>query len=514
MDGATRFERVRVIGAGASGTVYEAIDRFGGDRVALKVLRNPTPEGLYRFKKEFRVLRGIEHPNLVRLRELGIDHGEWFFTMDLVPGADFNVFVTGGREGGVSEVDETVELDPRAPRFDEQRLRSAFYQLAQALTALHQRGKVHRDLKPTNVRVRRDGHLILLDFGLVLDEADLTKSDVETIIGTPAYMAPEQIACASIGTAADWYAAGVMLFEALTGKLPFEGSMFEILDVRRRAHPPLASQHAPGIPADLDRLCADLLRADPTARPTAPEVLARLSQVPRLVSARAGAVPSGREAEVRLLGEIVEQTRNGRLAAALLRGPARSAKSAILRHVAEVAADAPMTAVLTACCHAGEHVPYLALDGIVDGLTRVLSELPAAEQRAMVTPAAGALIAAFPVIRRVHAFAEVPDCDTESGEHAIVDALVHVLARVARHRHLVLCIDDLHHADAAGLRVLGALIRHPASPPLALLMAAREQPRLNLPYRVLRIPVQPAVWADEHADDTIEGCELFSARAG
>ena len=246
------------------------------------------------------------------------------------------------------------------------------------------------------------------------------------------------------------------------------------------------------------------MRADPRARPGGREVLARLARLPYLEARYRPASLPGREAELEVLARTVAEAREGEQAAAIILGPTRSGKSAILDVAGAAAARAPDTAVLFARCHPGEHVPYLALDGIVDSLTRVLAEMPPRDQRRLVSSDAPALVAAFPVIRRIHSFRDVLASVPADLDRALVDGLVHMLRIVAEHRHLVLCIDDLQHSDAPGMRVLNALIGHAHAPAMAYLLAAREMPRPSLPYCVLRVPVQPPVWADEHDDDTIE----------
>jgi serine/threonine protein kinase len=149
-----RFEIVRHLGAGGMGTVYEAFDREHLTRIALKVLRHVAPESLLRFKREFRSLQNLHHPNLVRLGELIGGDESWLFTMELVEGVRFLDHI---RPAG-------------AIGFDDARLRDAFGQLVDGLAALHAIGKVHRDVKPSNALVASNGRVVLLDLGLVLDD--------------------------------------------------------------------------------------------------------------------------------------------------------------------------------------------------------------------------------------------------------------------------------------------------------------------------------------------------------
>jgi eukaryotic-like serine/threonine-protein kinase len=145
--GTPRFEVVRFLGAGGMGEVYEVLDREHDARLAAKVMRRLDAHVLYRFKREFRIVQELAHPNLAALGELHELGGLWFFTMELVDGVDFLHHV-------------------RDPAFDEVRLRAALRQLCEALAFLHAHGKVHRDVKPTNVLVTPAGRVVLLDFGL------------------------------------------------------------------------------------------------------------------------------------------------------------------------------------------------------------------------------------------------------------------------------------------------------------------------------------------------------------
>src|SRR4051794_13431864 len=193
-----RFEIQRALGSGGTGVVYAARDHHRGCMVAVKTVRAATLEALHRLRDEFLMLHDLAHPNLVSLGELFDDDGHWFFSMELIDGVDFLRHV---RPDGA---------------LDLARLRSALPQLAAGLAFLHAAGKVHRDVKPSNVLCTAN-RVVLLDFGLASD------GDDPSYAGTLPYMAPEQHAGKPAGPAADWYAVGVMLWAALAGRLPFLG---------------------------------------------------------------------------------------------------------------------------------------------------------------------------------------------------------------------------------------------------------------------------------------------------
>src|SRR5260221_3263323 len=289
--GTARFLVESRIGAGGFGVVYKALDRERNTRVALKLLRHFAPKSLYRFKQEFRALADVSHPNLVTLYELGSEGGEWFFTMELIDGVGFLRYVRDDRgpDGGFKS-DHVTSTGSESGRFFEgegrdgpsavlatvlnlERLRDALRQLGDGVTALHPTGKLHRDIKPSNVLVSRDGPVTLLDFGLV---KDLAMDQTNTVAGTPAYMSPEQAAGLPLAEASDWYNVGAMLYEALTGCLPFSGSPLEVLRQKEKSEPPAPIELVPGIPRDLDALCRDLLRRDPARRPSGAEIRRQL----------------------------------------------------------------------------------------------------------------------------------------------------------------------------------------------------------------------------------------------
>ena len=143
------YRLLRELGRGGMGAVFEAVHLRRGHRVALKTLPAVSGESLHRFKREFRALADVTHPNLVGLRTLENDGGQWFITLDLLDGSDFLSYVRP------------------ADKLDVERLQATLGQLAAGLMALHARGIVHRDLKPGNVMVTTLGKLVSLDFGLV-----------------------------------------------------------------------------------------------------------------------------------------------------------------------------------------------------------------------------------------------------------------------------------------------------------------------------------------------------------
>jgi serine/threonine protein kinase len=533
-----RFRIVRPLGEGGMGIVYEAFDEERGARVALKTVRNLTPDSLARFKREFRALADLHHPNLVSLGELVSEGDRWFFTMELVEGVDLLSYVRPDAQATalealtatVSMAGGEVALAPTAPfrrvqpdgakAFDEQRLRSALAQLASALTAVHGAGMVHRDIKPANVRVTPQGRVVLLDFGLVADGSgrDIHRPSTDLhMAGTPAYMAPEQATSRTPGPEADWYAVGVILFEALTGALPFDGSPLDMMMKKQVAEPPPPSAHVAGLPEELDVLCRALLRHDPGARPSGSKVLRVLGVAAGTTthshSSLTHAPPFvGRATEVAALEEAYAATRGGRAVTVLVEGESGVGKSCLVRHFVEaLAAQSPDAAVLVGRCYEREAVPYKALDGVVDALARLLARATEAEAARVLPLRPAALVQVFPVLRRVGVFARA----TRDGAQALdpfeirsraFAALRAMLVRLADERPLIVVIDDLQWADADSFALLSEVLRPPEAP--ALLLVATQRPRAgdvqhdaahSLPGDVRTLPLLPL--SDAEAQD-------------
>jgi tetratricopeptide (TPR) repeat protein len=507
--GTKRFLVLRRLGAGGMGVVYEAVDRERNARVALKTLRTLKPDAILRFKNEFRALSDLHHPNLVSLGELFEEEGQWFFTMEMVRGLHFLDYVRGGDrpaplvspvtavEGaaavtlGAEASDEATTLhgldDPLKPTtwrdsinrlasgVDEGRLRSALAQLSLGLSALHHAHKVHRDIKPSNILVTAEGRVVLLDFGLV---ADLDNSLPEShLVGTFSYMAPEQAGLKTVGPAADWYSVGVLLFQALTGRLPVQGQPREVLVLKQAFEPPPASSIT-DVPADLDQLAVDLLRLDPQRRPSEREILRRLGaeEVEAFAPERHFV---GRRAELEALRQAFAAVRRGQGVTMIVHGESGVGKSALTRRFAEsIVVKDTKPLVLAGRCYERESVPYKAVDGVIDALSRYLTTLPEADLKPLLPRQRGLIGQVFPVMRKLEMIAEAPrpmpgQLDPQVQRARLFFALRDLFTRLAERRPLVLMIDDLQWADADSLALLAEITRAPSEPRLLLVATMR-----------------------------------------
>ena len=477
--GNERFQIQRCLGSGGMGVVYEALDRDRNAVVALKTLRWTDPSAIYRLKREFRTLVGIVHPNLVALYELFGEADEWYFTMELVKGSRFLEFV-------------------RPDVLSVERLRSALAQLATGLVALHSAGKLHRDLKPSNVLVTPEGRPVILDFGIAADLVageDPLRTAEDGIWGTAEYMSPEQ-GRGEASAASDWYAMGCMLYEALTGRLPFAGAALRVLLEKAQQDPPDPSKVKPGLPADLVALCRDLLARRSERRPGAEEILSRLSvalPAPGTVATApspASALLIGRDAQLAELERAFGLARSGRAVLTIVRGPSGIGKTALVRTFVEQLVAEDRAVVLSGRCYVRESMPYKGLDGVIDSLTRFLRTLADRDLDRLITRDLATVLQLFPVLGRVPKLLQLP-----TPERDVVDpvelrrqrfsALQGLFRRIAAEKPVVVHIDDLQWGDADSILLLDSLLG-PPDPPALLVIASLSSEDTASPPPFLR----------------------------
>jgi len=516
-----RFTIRATLGRGGYGQVYRAYDAQRREEVAIKTLRVSHPQALYRLKQEFRSLAQLVHPNLIRLHELFADDDGWYFTMELLLGVTLMDYIRGGR--GWKQAAETApasgpnatsttqqvslvasESGPKpvveeAPPGDGTRksledvpvalpkLIPALQQLCTALHAVHERGKLHRDIKPGNVMVTTDGRTVLLDFGLVSEVAEGGLADTSSIAGTACYMAPEQFG-GKHSTSSDWYSVGAVIYEALVGRQAYGGSPVMIMQAKQAGILPPPSRFVAGIPEWLDDLCMRLLAQEPSRRATGEEVLAVFEREAGPVQLDTGAAAPaarlstefvGRKKQLATLLEAYHSASAGKVVVASVSGESGMGKSALISHFLDsLAQETRPPVILRSRCYELESVPFKALDGAVDALSQHLRYLGDAEANALLPRHVAALARLFPVLERIHGIASAPpvgsadDTGAELRRRAF-KALRDLFAAMADRGPLVLYIDDLQWSDADSIELLEVLLLPPDPPHLLLVVSHR-----------------------------------------
>ncbi|GEM_PF-2867850 len=447
----SRYRLLRRIGAGGMGVVYEAEDERDQRRVALKVLLPHAAEendGISRFKREFRALARLRHPNIVRVFDAGIEDDTPYIAMEYLAGKDVRSYLRGFPEGSLRDR-EIVRI---------------LRQLFGALAHIHARRIVHRDLKPENILVTADGRVKLMDFGVArLIRVETTSSG---LLGTFAYMSPEQVTTGESDGRSDLYAVGVLLFELLTGRYPFP------------IEPPAAAlHHHVNTPPDLVRhinpkadpilgaLTKRLLEKDPMDRPqSAEEATSLLSGGADLGLERSAEgsreLPGNlfaprfvaRTSDLEILDGVASDAAGGRGRIVLVEGPSGVGKS---RLIDELKIRLRRRAhVLAGQCAPEGMQAYGAFQGILDAIATALTKAPA-DVVARVVGRDVALVQA--VSGRLASFggpASTVHLDPAERKIRLHKAMVGVIGRLALTKPVVILLEDLHWADTPTLELV------------------------------------------------------------
>ncbi|HBP20197.1 MAG TPA: hypothetical protein DEA08_20710, partial [Planctomycetes bacterium] len=240
-----RYQVVGELGRGGMGVVYRALDPSSGREVALKVLPPlADAEERQRFSREAETARAIDHPNVLAVLELGQERGRPYLVTELAPG------------GSLADRLRRAPLDPEEAA-------RVVAQVARGLAAAHERGALHRDLKPGNVLFAADGRALLADFGLARRVRDETLTATGTVLGTPGYMSPEQAQGERADERSDVYGLGSLLYAALVGQPPFRGrSLLETLTAVVNDPAPAPA----GAPSELAAIACRCMAKDPRER--------------------------------------------------------------------------------------------------------------------------------------------------------------------------------------------------------------------------------------------------------
>ena len=423
------WEVVRPLGKGGMAVVYEV--RAEDGRVGALKLVQPSgsdrAEVEARFRRELRSLSRLHHPNIVAVLDSGQWQGRDWFVMDLIPGRDLRVEV------------EVWEHEPPTNRWETVRRITA--DVARALSAVHAAGLVHRDVTPGNVRIGTDGRARLMDFGVAKESVPAHVGDDELtshgeLLGTVAWMSPEQIAGEGVDARADLYSLGALVYLMLTGRRPFHArTLAGYLDkhLHRPVRPP--RELVPAIPPELEDLCLRCLEKDPAQRfASARHLLLALEAEPQTRASLAlwPTVPVGWQVESGVIAAAVDACAEGRGGVVVISGDTGLGKSRLAR----LATDAALSAGCT--------VHTLVGDAAKGGLDCFLPLVEALVSTAAAPP---------PVLRALlGTFGESVVLERFGVFAAIRDLLLNTPPRV-------IVIDDVQRLNATSLELLDYLLR-------------------------------------------------------
>lgn len=303
------YQILSLLGAGGMGEVYRAQDTKLKRHVAIKFVSaqfTTDHERLRRFENEACMASSLNHPNILTIHEIGSEDGLHFITMEFIDGTTLRQH-TAGKRLTLSEVLDTS------------------IQVASALTAAHAAGIIHRDIKPENIMVRPDGYVKVLDFGLAKltepqnyrsdpEAATIVKTEPGMIMGTASYMSPEQARGQEVDSRTDIWSLGVVIYEMITGRLPFEGqTSSDVISMILQQEPPAVRRHAPDVPAEMERISGKALTKDREERyQTAKDLLIDLKRLKEQLSVDAAierTVPAGLHEATRVASTVAETDR-------------------------------------------------------------------------------------------------------------------------------------------------------------------------------------------------------------
>jgi tetratricopeptide (TPR) repeat protein len=458
-----RYELLDELARGGMGVVHRARDRATARDVALKLLRPDrcrAHRAIELFEREYRVLSSLRHPRIIEVFGYGIDVEGPYYTMELLEGLDLHA------------------LAPLGWRAACQHLRD----VAASLALLHARRLLHRDVSARNVRLGADGRAKLLDFGALC-----SPGPQPNLIGTPVYLAPEALTGKPLDARTDLYSLGAVAYWLLTRTHAFTARRFDDLPAAWTTPPPPLRDAQPDIPEALDALVMSLLHPDPLARPaSAAEVMDRLDAIAALspdVEAEAWQSylrrPAlvGRDREVERLRLRLTQGMAGSGCGVLITAPQGAGRTRLLE---DIATEAEVRGAAVLRVEAEAHpAPYGTAKALAEELLRAAPAQAARTARFQ----ARILVHAFPFLASIvgdHTPATLSQ-DPAEQRSRLQQAILEWLLEVARHRPLVVCVDDAHRADEASMALLAALARKAPTASIVLLMSARFGERASSP---------------------------------
>jgi serine/threonine protein kinase/tetratricopeptide (TPR) repeat protein len=544
-----RYRLLEVLGQGGAGVVYRAVDADSGEPVAVKTVRSTRVAQLASIRREIEALRRIRHPGIVTILEGGTFEGRPWYAMPLLHGSTLRERIAGHVAQSVTAETEDASQPPserpsgQTSTLDEWRTEgslapdrtialgrdlpwflSLIRRLCEPLAYIHGEGILHRDLKPSNIFVRSDGTPVLIDFGLVWQLQGEPGREVlstgATRAGTAAYAAPEQALGERLDARADLFSLGCILYEGVTGRLPYRAqTLDELVEAHSGPAPRAPSVLVDGVPAALDALVMGLLERRPPDRiGHARDVAVALEQLganpeaaddwpaakdylyrPRLV---------GRGGPLGQVLSTVTALETGRGGCVLVSGESGIGKTTFVSELARSSAIRRIR-VLTGQCVAvvvgersgqgrgGALYPFAPILQVVadhclaagrDETSRIFGE------RGRILAECEPSIGQLPAMA---GYAPPPEVPAEAARRRLIEALGETLAAFARGQPTVLVLDDLQWADDLTLAFLGSLSeRYMTANPLLIVGTYRSEERAPGLEPVIALPTTTSVALD------------------